>query len=279
MAAISTCGSEPKNALGKKGASMYGFLSGHDRRGVHGEDRGVTIPRSSRRKWPWKRFVARRRWRRSPHTTRCIRTRSRRGRRSCWSTRRRSSAVKRSPRRQGADPGAAHEDRRAHRGERFFRRRAREVPRPERQAMIDRGAQVAVKRQAELLDLSRSSVYYTPRPLSERDLRLMRRIDELHLQLPYYGSRKLAAALRREGHEVGRRHVATLMWRMGIEALYRRPRTSIPARGASIYPYLLSGLAIERPNQVWASDMTFTCRWPTASCTWWRSWMSRAARC
>ncbi len=123
--------------------------------------------------------------------------------------------------------------------------------------MIERGAQVAVKRQAELLDLSRSSVYYTPRPLSERDLRLMRRIDELHLQLPYYGSRKLAAALRREGHEVGRRHVATLMWRMGIEALYRRPRTSIPARGASIYPYLLSGLAIERPNHVWASDITY----------------------
>ena len=117
--------------------------------------------------------------------------------------------------------------------------------------------QVAVKRQAELLDLSRSSVYYTPRPLSERDLRLMRRIDELHLQLPYYGSRKLAEALRREGHEVGRRHVATLMRRMGIEALYRRPRTSIPARGATIYPYLLSGLAIERPNHVWASDITY----------------------
>lgn len=123
--------------------------------------------------------------------------------------------------------------------------------------MIDRGAQVTVKRQAELLDLSRSSVYYMPRPLSERDLRLMRRIDELHLLLPYYGSRKLARALRREGHEVGRRHVATLMRRMGIEALYRRPRTSIPARGASIYPYLLSGLAIERPNQVWASDITY----------------------
>jgi putative transposase len=123
--------------------------------------------------------------------------------------------------------------------------------------VIDRGVQLGVKRQAELLDLSRSSVYYTPRPLSEWDLRLMRRIDELHLQLPYYGSRKLAKALRREGHEVGRRHVATLMRRMGIEALYRRPRTSIPARGASIYPYLLSGLAIERPNQVWASDITY----------------------
>jgi putative transposase len=123
--------------------------------------------------------------------------------------------------------------------------------------MIDRGSEVPVKRQAELLELSRSSVYYAPRPLSERDLQLMRRLDELHLQLPYYGSRKLAKALRREGHEVGRRHVATLIRRMGIEALYRRPRTSIPARGAAIYPYLLSGLGIERPNQVWASDITY----------------------
>jgi putative transposase len=114
-----------------------------------------------------------------------------------------------------------------------------------------------VARQAELLGLSRSSVYYTPRPVSERDLVLMRRIDELHLELPFYGSRKLAEQLQREGHDVGRRHVATLMRRMGIEALYRRPRTSLPARGAAIYPYLLTGLAIERPNQVWASDITY----------------------
>jgi putative transposase len=123
--------------------------------------------------------------------------------------------------------------------------------------MIERGTELPVKRQAALLGLSRSSVYYTPQPLSERDLMLMRRIDELHLELPFYGSRKLAEQLRREGHEVGRRHVATLMRRMGIEALYRRPRTSLPARGAAIYPYLLTGLAIERPNQVWASDITY----------------------
>lgn len=123
--------------------------------------------------------------------------------------------------------------------------------------MIERGAEVAVMRQAELLDLSRSSVYYTPQPVSERDLVLMRRLDELHLELPFYGSRKLADALRREGHAVGRRHVATLMRRMGIVAQYRRPRTSIPARGATIYPYLLAGLAIERPNQVWSSDITY----------------------
>jgi putative transposase len=114
-----------------------------------------------------------------------------------------------------------------------------------------------VKRQAELLDLSRSSVYYRPRPLSPRDLKLMRRIDELHLEAPFYGARKLAAALRREGHEVGRKHVRTLMLRMGIEALYRRPRTSIPARGATVYPYLLEGVEIRQPNQVWASDLTY----------------------
>ena len=123
--------------------------------------------------------------------------------------------------------------------------------------MIERGSGLAVKRQAQLLGLSRSSVYYLPRPVSDRDLVLMRRLDELHLELPFYGSRKLADQLRREGHAVGRRHVATLMRQMGIEALYRRPRTSIPARGAAIYPYLLSGLAIERPNQVWASDITY----------------------
>lgn len=123
--------------------------------------------------------------------------------------------------------------------------------------MIERGTEVPVKRQAQLLQLSRSSVYYEARPISDRDLKLMRRIDELHLQLPYYGSRKLAAQLRREGHEVGRRHVTTLMRRMGIEALYRKPRTSIPAREAAIYPYLLSSLVIERPNQVWSSDITY----------------------
>jgi putative transposase len=123
--------------------------------------------------------------------------------------------------------------------------------------MIDWGGKVTVARQAELLDLSRSSVYYTPRPLSDRDLGLMRRLDELHLQLPFYGSRKLTRELRKEGHEVGRRHVVTLMRRMGIEVIYRRPRTSIPARGAAIRPYLLGNLAINRPNQVWASDITF----------------------
>jgi len=123
--------------------------------------------------------------------------------------------------------------------------------------MIEHGAEVSVTRQAELLELSRSSVYYTPRPISERDLALMRRIDELHLQIPFYGARKLTRELRKEGHDVGRRHVTTLMHRMGIEAIYRKPRTSIPAREAAIRPYLLGNLTINRANQVWASDITY----------------------
>jgi putative transposase len=100
-------------------------------------------------------------------------------------------------------------------------------------------------------------VYYAPRALPDRDLRIMRRLDELHLQWPFYGSRKLTWELRKEGHQVGRRHVVTLMRRMGIEAIYRRPRTSIPAREATIRPYLLGGLRIDQPNQVWASDISY----------------------
>jgi putative transposase len=123
--------------------------------------------------------------------------------------------------------------------------------------LIERGGKPAVKRQAQLLGLSRSSVYYRSRPVSARDLKLMRRIDELHLEAPFFGARKIAAQLRREGQPVGRRHVRSLMRMMGIQALYRRPRTSIPAREATIYPYLLENVAIERPNQVWSSDLTY----------------------
>lgn len=123
--------------------------------------------------------------------------------------------------------------------------------------MIDRGAELSVKRQAQLLELSRSNVYYVPRPISDRDLTLMRRIDALHLRWPFYGARKLVVELRSEGFEVGRRHVTTLMQQMGIEASYRKPRTSLAARGAQIYPYLLGSLAIERPNQVWSADVTY----------------------
>ena len=123
--------------------------------------------------------------------------------------------------------------------------------------MIKRGGRLSVSHQCEVLALNRSGVYYTPRPVSAADLRLMRRIDELHLAHPFYGARRLAKQLCREGSEVGRGHVTTLMRRMGIEALYRRPRTSRPAREAFIYPYLLGGVAIERANQVWSSDITY----------------------
>jgi len=123
--------------------------------------------------------------------------------------------------------------------------------------MIDRGHELALTRQAKLLKLSRSSVYYRPRPVSPADLAMMRRIDELHLEYPFAGSRMLRDLLRGEGVETGRQRVARMMKRMGIEALYRRPNTSKPAPGHKIYPYLLRGLAVTRPNQVWAMDITY----------------------
>jgi len=123
--------------------------------------------------------------------------------------------------------------------------------------MIDREHELSVVRQAEVLKLARSTVYYEPRSVSAEDLVLMRRLDELHLDYPFAGSRMLRSLLRREGVQVGRRHVGTLMRRMGIEAVYRRPNTSKPAPGHKIYPYLLRGLKIERPNQVWAMDISY----------------------
>jgi len=116
---------------------------------------------------------------------------------------------------------------------------------------------MTIMHQCELLDLCRSSLYYHPKPVSQADLRLMHRIDELHLAHPFLGARRLARMLQREGFEVGRRHVGTLMRLMGIEAIYRKKRTSTPAKGHKIYPYLLSNVAIERPNQVWATDITY----------------------
>ena len=100
-------------------------------------------------------------------------------------------------------------------------------------------------------------MYYLPRPVSAADLAIMRRLDRLHLEYPFAGSRMLRGLLSAEGCKVGRRHVKTLMKRMGIEALYRRPRTTKPEPGHKIYPYLLRGLEIVRPNQVWAMDITY----------------------
>lgn len=123
--------------------------------------------------------------------------------------------------------------------------------------MIDREHGLPVSTQAKVLNISRGSVYYLPRPVAERDLILMRRIDELHMNYPFAGSRMMQGLLKQEGFEVGRKHTATLMKKMGIEALYRRPRTSKPGPGHKIYPYLLKGLKIDRPNQVWATDISY----------------------
>ena len=123
--------------------------------------------------------------------------------------------------------------------------------------MIDRNHELSIVRQAKALNISRGSVYYRPRPVSPEDLTIMRRIDELHLDYPFAGSRMMRGLLNRAGVSIGRRHVATLMKRMGIEALYRRPNTSKHAPGHKIYPYLLRGVKVEKPNQVWATDITY----------------------
>ena len=123
--------------------------------------------------------------------------------------------------------------------------------------MIDRAHDLPVVKQAGLLRLSRSSVYYLPRPVPPARLAIMHRIDALHLEHPFAGSRMLRDLLRAEGVVIGRLAVATLMRRMGIEALYRRPNTSKPAAGHTIFPYLLRGLVVDRPNQVWAMDITY----------------------
>jgi putative transposase len=123
--------------------------------------------------------------------------------------------------------------------------------------MIDGGHDLPIMRQAQLLDLSRSAVYYRPQPTLVADLALMRRIDALHLEHPFAGARMLRDLLRQEGYAVGRKHVATLMRTMGIEALYRKANTSRRHPEHRIYPYLLRGLTIDRPNQVWAMDITY----------------------
>jgi len=118
-------------------------------------------------------------------------------------------------------------------------------------------ANLSVRRQCELLGLARSTFYYEPAAASEEDLRLMRRIDEQYLRTPFYGSRRMAACLSSPGERINRKRVQRLMRLMGLEALYPKPRTSRPGDGHEIYPYLLRGLAIERSNQVWSTDITY----------------------
>ena len=132
------------------------------------------------------------------------------------------------------------------------------MSRHERRDMIDRGRpELSVVRQCELLDISRSSVYYSPVQASEYELELMGLIDKQYLRTPFYGSRKMAAWLMGQGHQVNRKRVQRLMRRMGIEAIYRRPKTSRSTSGHKVYPYLLRGLQIDRVNQVWATDITY----------------------
>ena len=123
--------------------------------------------------------------------------------------------------------------------------------------MIDREHKMPIARQAEAVKISRGSIYYLPRPVPERDLKLMRRMDELHMDYPFAGSRMLCGLLNGEGFAVGRKHVATLMRKMGISALYRKPNTSKPEPGHKIYPYLLRQTKVTRPNQAWAMDITY----------------------
>ena len=123
--------------------------------------------------------------------------------------------------------------------------------------MIDPEDKLSIQKQSKLLKVSRSSVYYKPRPLSEDELKLMRAIDELHLEHPFAGSRMLRDFLLRDGVRVGRRHMRTAMRRMGVEAIYRKPNTSKPAQGHKIYPYLLRNVAVTRANQVWSTDISY----------------------
>ena len=123
--------------------------------------------------------------------------------------------------------------------------------------MIDRTHKLPVVRQCEILELARSTAYYTPKPTSPEDLALMRRMDELHLDYPFAGSRMLRDLLKNEGRPVGRKRVRRLMRQMGIEALYRKPNTSRRHAAHPIYPYLLHHLSIKQSNHVWATDITY----------------------
>ena len=123
--------------------------------------------------------------------------------------------------------------------------------------MIDRTDRLPVARQCQILDIARSTAYYQPQPISPDELALMRRIDELHLEMPYAGARMLSRMLKREGKPVGRRRVSTLMLRMDIHALYRKPNTSKRHLAHKVYPYLLRNLEIVLSNHVWAADITY----------------------
>lgn len=126
-----------------------------------------------------------------------------------------------------------------------------------RQELVEPCPKLSLKRQCELVGISRSGFYYEPTPESEENLALMRRLDELNLEHPYYGSRRLTAQLQREGRTVNRKRVARLLGLMGVEVMYPKRSLSQPSEGHRIYPYLLEGLEITGPDQVWCSDITY----------------------
>ena len=153
------------------------------------------------------------------------------------------------------------------------------MSRRRRLAMVNRGHPgLSVVKQCRLLQLSRSAVYYRPTPTNPADLDLMAGMDRQYLKTPYYGSRRMTAWLRTQGHQVNRKRVRRLMRAMGLEAIYRKPNTSKPAPEHRIYPYLLKGVAVDRVNQVWAADIT-TCPCPGDSFISWPLWTGTAGTC
>ena len=158
---------------------------------------------------------------------------------------------------RGDDPRPAREDRRVDDGTGFFSAGVAAMSRPARRNLVDRDGALSIRRQCELMGISRSSVYYAPRGESAENLALMRRMDALSLQYPFYGSRQMARHLRREGVAAGRRRVRRLMGLIGLEAIYRKPRTSDAQPDHHVYPYLLRELKIDRPDQVWCADITY----------------------
>ena len=158
---------------------------------------------------------------------------------------------------RAGDPAAPRQDWAADDGEGFFVQSARSRPVSDRRAMIHADHPVAVTRRCVLLDVARSTVYYRPTGISAEDLALMRLLDEIHLACPFYGSRRLRDELETQGSPVNRKRVQRLVRQMGLRALYPKPRTSQPGVGHTVYPYRLRGLSIERPNQVWATDICY----------------------
>ena len=167
------------------------------------------------------------------------------------------------------DSGAPREDRRVDGGAGFFSARVGTLSRSERIGMLERDGELSERRQCRLLGISRSSLYYTPKGESPENLALMRRLDELSLQYPFYGSRQMRWHLRREGAQVGRHRIRRLMRLLGLKTIYPKPRTSTARSEHRVYPYLLRGLKIDEPHQVWCADITYI---PSTKgiCTWWR---------